>query len=90
MQERKVNDDIAIITMSKEELAAFVSQAVRNALADRDVLDNICDYCTRRTASTAARRMPYVPANVEYKGKSATEVVDNPDLPQWARNGKWS
>ena len=87
MQERKVNDDIAIITMSKEELAAFVSQAVRTALADRDVLDNICDYCTRRIATVTRSRMPYVPANVEYK--SAAEV-DNPDLPQWARNGKWS
>ena len=87
MQERKVNDDIAIITMSKEELAQFVATEVRKALADRDVLDNICDYCTRRTASTAARRMPYVPANVEYKSAA---VEDNPDLPQWARNGKWS
>ena len=89
MQERKVNDDIAIITMSKEELAAFVAQAVRSALADRAVLDNICDYCTRRIATVTRSRMPYVPANIEYKGKSATEV-DNPDLPQWARNGKWS
>jgi hypothetical protein len=81
MQERKIDNDIAIITMTKEELAVFVHEAVRKALGDREMLDNICDYCTRHMASISAMRAPYRPANIEYK------TTAQEDLPDWARLG---
>ena len=77
MQERKVSDDIAIVTMSLEELRQVVREEVARALGDRETLDKLCEQFRARMNATA--RFSYGQRNLEYK-KDSRE-----DLPDWAR-----
>jgi hypothetical protein len=88
MQERHIDADITVLTMTRAELRQFVREALLDALNDEETLNRICEQCERRTVNLTRIRAPYIPQGIEYKSSTYTERgMPVQELPEWVREG---